>query len=167
MSYFAFGEIVLRAGISDTWLVDLSFELEVHSLRERIFIQLGPGIKQKLVFDILNEQRWPSKEKTLPFLFTSSPLADTSHELIALPDMVPQNHAEWTDVLEKNLGKIAKVLSVALSLKEVELITLIFSEGYDTTYDFAEAHIDAMPKTVIRKCGADYEVPSLKLVLKN
>src|SRR2546425_12241509 len=135
MSYFVFGEIEFRTEVSEARLVRMSFEFEEAALRERIFIQLGPGIVQKLLFEILSEQRGPTTGATLPFFITDSPVSDVSHEVIKLPNMIPQTHDEWADALRKNLERIARVLSWLLEVREVKSVVLIFSEGYDTTYD--------------------------------
>ncbi len=154
MSYFLFGAISTASSLQDE--DNLAWRVAVAAMSARLFILLGPNLHQRPVLDVL-ESRGVVRKGYMPLLLTSSPLCDTSEELLAdyqAAEDTPQS-------ARSTFGRVTEWVRDVLRIPEVSGICLLTSDGFDTSFDEVEVPVDQLTDTVMARIEQEGDVPAL------
>lgn len=157
MSYFLFG-VVRLAGLTEGELDEFGWRMVGAGSELRLFVLVGPNVTQPPVRDILREFDQLGGDH-VPFMLTTSPLRDTSHELIS-PNQVAGGDLR---VVRDSLGRVGTWLERVSGLAGVRGIQLFTSEGYDTSFAESESSPAGLAEQVMERLEGKWDLPSLRI----
>lgn len=157
MSYFLFG-VVRLVGPAEGEFDEFGWQMVGAGSEVRLFVLVGPNVMQPPVRDILREQDLLGPHD-IPFMVTTSPLRETSHELIS------PNHVAGGDLrgVRDSLGRVGKWIDRVAKLRGVRGIQLFTSEGYDTSFDECESTPADLANVILERLEGEGDVPSLRI----
>ena len=158
MSYFLCGSFVLRTDLSLAEREDFAYKVVDESSANRLSIQLGPCIVQRIVFEIIGENISSGLEGKMPFLITNSPISDVSDELIDFDDI-----DGGIERLRKTLEQLQSFLTGIKKTANVSEATIYFSEGYDDMYENITSSLTTLTEDCIKIFAASGETVSLRV----
>ena len=162
MSHFICGEFVFKSHLPVKRQEELSFKLTEAALSNHFALQLGCNIVQDIVFEILKMERATSDAKELPFLVTTSPLADSSDGLIS-PYTLGLPPDLYYAKLEENLQRLKQFLVGINEMGVLSTLTVVFSEGFDDSYEEINTSLDSFIEQCINAFKKEEGVPSLRV----
>lgn len=154
MSYFLFGTVRLAEAAGE--LDELGWQMVGAGSEVRLFVLVGPNVVQPPVRDILGEHNLLG-DQDVPFMVTSSPLRDTSDELIS-PYQVAGGDLR---LVRDSLVRVGKWLERVSSHRGVRGIQLFTSEGYDTSFAESESSPADLADQIMERLEGEGGVPSL------
>jgi hypothetical protein len=167
MSHFVCGEILFRG---NDLAIDAEYEACLFRLieagaKQRLYLQFGHNIVQKIVFEIIGSQDDEIELNRLPFLVVDSPIANTSDELF-FPSSSTFSPYERISNLKSRFGGLISWVNFAFGEQSVAGMCIWLSEGYDTNYDQKECSVRDFPTVVYDVLLQEEVVPSTKIIIR-
>ena len=155
MSYFLFGAVRIDPEcVSD--LCQLSRAVARAALARDLFVLAGPNITQRDITRVLHD-RGLNTPGCMPFVLTSSPVHDTSEDLLS----PLESGTSDIDYLHPRLMRVAAWITLVLAIPGVSGLELLTSEGYDTSYAELRVPPGRFAEELVHRVRAEYDVPSL------
>jgi hypothetical protein len=153
MSYFVFGQIRYSDDFAEGALVKSAWHVVKCGYDVGLYMSLGYNIIQRDVREMVPETCGVGGVR-IPFLLLSTPLENTSENLVSPFDLSPE------DIL-RNLHLVERWVSGVRNDVGVQGITLILTEGYDDQFEKVSVQTEDMPSLIASKIDEAGEVPSL------
>jgi len=154
MSYFSFGSIKCSA---DSNFDIIAWHVLKNGMMHKINLLFQHNIHQRDVVEMLDEQIGKS-DVDLFFMLTSSPIHDTSEELISPPYFGEQN----LESVKRNLIRIAELINDIMHNNAVLSVVLCFTLGYDIAFQTRDIRVDQLVDVMRNDIIKEYDIPSIK-----
>ncbi len=164
MSYFLAGRFHFSGPLSQPEQTELSFILSEKALHSRVALQLGCNIVKPLVHQILGEHGGLGGEAMFTFLLTGSPITNISDDILTY---WANSIGESVDKIRSNSRQIVSFLKSIQETNSIAAVTLVVSEGYDTSYRAEAIPLDRLQDRFV-ELAAEYDwsgFPSVMLTV--
>jgi hypothetical protein len=119
----------------------LSFSVSERALQSKFALQLGCNIVQSMILQILGEHIGIGDEFRLPFLLTSSPIDNTSEDVLCYWADSPE---EAEGKIRANVAKISSFLKMIKDIQSLSAVEFFITEGYDISYRAEQISLDRL-----------------------
>lgn len=157
MSHFVFGEIHFLDGDENASRDAIAWKVTKIGVELGLHVSLECNIVQQVVQEMLREHH-EATWATMPFMISSSPIADYADALISPLEVTP-------DALRENLRNLRDWACKVMNLSSVRQITLFATEGYDTEFEEMQSSAMGLDQVLLFAIDSAGEVPSLAITI--
>ena len=164
MSFVAFGLILHRANINEQEREDLAWSVFKKGVNNHVYVMLDNNIYFTDLGEMLSLHGIIKKPniKYLRYLLTSSPMENTSEELVGPiydDDGLVQRVAT-------NFRKVSNWINSVINHENVEKVYLYVVEGFDISFEEIKTDRDGIYEGLLSQIGFYGDIPSLVMEIK-
>jgi hypothetical protein len=158
MSHFIIGSLAVKTASACT-----EVEAQLIELADTFGLTVGlsPATWEQLQLDVISCAGLAQRKTDVVFELLAP--SGTADELISPYVLVDQ----WPKSLQRTFDGIAGLANGLLLGGPVDEVSIVFSEGYDTSYPVIAVSCESLAEILLKKFDECGEVPSLRIVIRS